>query len=158
MLSNERSRPLVFLWCALVFGACSTADAQDKQLPSPVVCPANITVVETVAPMAGWSVFPAKAQRSFERISVYSGTPGGGQEFDLAPDDQKEKGTRITQTWNLKAYRKAYRAMNVFIRCRYHDTSVVLLQDLPQDLTACTLRFTVNSKGNIAGESSMECR
>jgi len=153
MSLNKRSQLLAFLWCVLVFGACSTADAQDKQLPTQVVCPANITVAETVAPISSWSVVPTKVQRSFERISVFNGTPGG-QEYDLAPDDQKEKGTRITQTWNVKAYR----TMPVFIRCRYRGTSVVLLQDLPLEITTCTLRITTDAKGNITGESNMECR
>jgi hypothetical protein len=153
MSSNDRSRPLAFLWCALLFTTCSTARAQDTQPPSPVVCPANITVTETGSPVSRWSVVPSTDQRSFERISVYNGMPGE-QEFDLAPDDQKEKGAKITQTWDLKAYR----TMNIFIRCRYHNTSVVLLQDLPRALTVCKLQFILDSKGKIAGESSMECR
>jgi len=138
---------------ALLLGSCSIAGAQDKSVASSVVCPANITVAESVAPISGWTGAPAKAQHSFQRISVYNGTPGN-QEYDLAPDDEKEKGTRITQTWDLKAYR----TMNIFLRCRYHDTSVVLLRDLPPDLTACTLRFSLNAKGDIVGDSSMECR
>ena len=142
-----------FLCLAMTVSAGSTAHAQAKHQPAPIVCPANIAVIETVAPIAGWSALPVEARHKFERISVFNGTPGG-QEFDLAPDDQKQKGVRVTQTWDLKAYR----SMNIFVRCRYNDTSAVLLQDLPRELTACVLRFGLDSKGNIIGESSMECR
>ena len=103
--------------------------------------------------MSNWSVGQAKAQRSFERISVYN-VGADGQEFDLAPDDQKEKGKKITQTWNVKEYR----SLKVFMRCRYSGTSVVLLRELPPEVTTCTLRFTNAASGIVAGESSMECR
>lgn len=152
MSSIEHSLCIVFLGCSLgVF--LPRLDAQDKQTPARVVCPSNITVVETVAPISGWSVVPATSRRKFERISVYNGSPGG-QEYDLAPDDQKEKGKKITQTWDVKAYR----SMNVFIRCRYHDTSVVLLRELSSDVTSCTLQFTAATNGTVSADSTMECR
>ena len=153
MSSIERSLRRGFLGCSLAFLASPAGYAQQKQTSIPVVCPANIAVAETTAPAPSWSVAPAKSQHSFERISVYN-VGAGGQEFDLAPDDQKEKGKKITQTWNVKDYR----SLKVFMRCRYSDTSVVLLRELPSDITTCTLRFTYAASGIVAGESSMECR
>ena len=153
MSSIERSLRLGFLGCSLAFFASSAGYAQQKQTSTPVVCPANIAVVETTAQAPTWSVAPAKTQHSFERISVYN-VGADNQEFDLAPDDQKEKGAKITQTWNVKDYR----SLKVFMRCRYSDTSVVLLRELPPDITTCTLRFTYASGGIVSGESSMECR
>jgi hypothetical protein len=137
----------------LAFFASAAGYAQQKQTSAPIVCPANIAVEETTASVPGWSVTPAKSQHSFERISVYN-VGADGQEFDLAPDDQKEKGKKITQTWNVKDYR----SLKVVMRCRYSDTSVVLLHELPPNVTACTLRFTNAANGIVAGESSMECR
>ena len=153
MSSIERSMWLGCLGCSLALFASAAGYAQQKQTSTPVVCPANITVEETTAPAPTWSVAPAKSQHSFERISVYN-VGADGQEFDLAPDDQKEKGKKITQTWNVKDYR----SLKVFMRCRYSDTSVVLLQELPSKVTACTLRFINAANGIVAGESSMECR
>jgi hypothetical protein len=153
MSSIERSLRLGCLGCSLAICACAAGYAQQKQASLPVVCPANIAVVETTTPAPGWSVAPAKSQHSFERISVYN-VGADGQEFDLAPDDQKEKGKKITQTWNVKDYR----SLKVSMRCRYSDTSVVLLRELPPDITTCTLRFTNAASGIVAGESSMECR
>ena len=153
MSSIERSVRLGFLGCSLAWLAAPAGYAQQKRPSTPVVCPANITVVETTAPAPNWSVDQAKAQHSFERISVYN-VGADNQEFDLAPDDQKEKGKKITQTWNVKDYR----SLKVFMRCRYSDTSVVLLRELPPDITTCILRFTDSAKGIVAGESSMECQ
>jgi hypothetical protein len=153
MSSIERSLRLGCLGCSLAFFTSAAGHAQQKQTSTPVVCPANITVAETTAPLPNWSVAPAKTQHSFERISVYN-VGAGNQEFDLAPDDQKEKGKKITQTWNVKDYR----SLRVFMRCRYSGTSVVLLRELPPEVTTCTLQFAYVAGGIVAGESSMECR
>ncbi|MGD0930600.1 MAG: STY0301 family protein [Candidatus Korobacteraceae bacterium] len=153
MSSIERCLRLGLLGCSLAFSASAAGHAQQKQISTPAVCPASITVEETTAPAPNWSVAPAKSEHNFERISVYN-VGADGQEFDLAPDDQKEKGKKITQTWNVKDYR----SLKVFMRCRYQDTSVVLLRELPSAVTTCTLRFTDAANGIVAGESSMECR
>jgi len=152
MSSIERSLRLGLLGCSLVF-ASAAGYAQQKQTSASVVCPASIPVAETTTPTPNWSVTPAKSQHGFERISVYN-VGVDGKEFDLAPDDQKEKGKKVTQTWNVKDYR----SLKVFMRCRYSGTSVVLLRELPPDVTTCTLQFTDAAAGIAAGESSMECR
>ncbi|MGB8890295.1 MAG: STY0301 family protein [Candidatus Korobacteraceae bacterium] len=153
MLSIEHSLAWAFLWLSLALVDSSAALAQQKQLPAPVVCPTSITVDETAGPVSGWTVVPAKGQNRFERISVYN-VGADKQEFDLAPDHQKQNGTRVTQTWDLKGYR----TLSLFMRCRYQETSVVLLRELKPDVDTCTLRFTIDAKGNITGESNMECR
>jgi len=153
MSSLKRSLRLGFLGCWLALFASAAGYAQQKQTSTPVVCPANIAVEETTAPVPAWTVAPAKTEHSFERISVYN-VGAGGQEFDLAPDDQKEKGKKITQTWKVKDYR----SLKVFMRCRYSGTSVALLHELPPEVTSCTLRFTDAPAGIVAGESSMDCR
>ena len=117
------------------------------------VCPPVLATVETAQPVPAWNGTTVRAKHAFERISVYNGK-AGGQEFELAPDDQKQEGSRITQTWNLKGYR----SMNVFLRCRYHDTAVVLFRDLAPDIATCTLRFAIDGRGGITGKSEMECR
>lgn len=127
--------------------------AYGQQKAAPVVCPASIAVTESVAPIPGWSGAAAKTQHAFERISIFNGK-SGEREFELAPDNQKQEGNRIAQTWNLKGYR----TMNIFLRCRYHDTSVVLFMDLPPNIEFCTLRFAADSRGKILGKSDMECR
>jgi hypothetical protein len=60
----------------------------------------------------------------------------------------------VVQTWNLNAYR----TMNIFLRCRYRDTSVVLSMDLPPNLQTCTFSFETDSKGKITGKPGLLCR
>ena len=116
-------------------------------------CPATVKITETAVSIDGWKGSSATVERSFERISIYNGTDGG-QEYDLAPDDQKEQGKNIIQTWNLKGYRQ----MNIFMRCRYKDTSAVLSMDLPASLQTCTFSFISDAKGKIAGKPVVSCR
>jgi hypothetical protein len=136
--------------CALALLAFAPVYGQQK---AGVVCPPSITVTESAAAIPGWNVSTAKVEHAFERISVFNGKPGE-REFDLAPDDQKQAGNRVTQTWTLKPYR----TMNIFLRCRYHDTAVVLFMDLPPNIENCELRFTADTRGRITGKSDMECR
>jgi hypothetical protein len=144
----ERQR--LSLGVALALVAFAPAYGQQK---AAVVCPPSIAVTESAAPIPGWNISTGKVEHAFERISIFNGKPGE-REFDLAPDDQKQAGNRIAQTWTLKAYR----TMNIFLRCRYHDTAVVLSMDLPPNIEDCKLRFTADARGRITGKSDMECR
>src|SRR5260370_38007614 len=123
-----------------------------NQSPGSLVCPATITIIESVVPIPEWNGHPARVRRSFERISIYNGTDAG-QEFELAPDGQKEEGKTITQTWNLRGYR----TMNIFLRCRYHDTSAFLSINLPPQMETCTFLFVAAKHGAVAGKSDMQC-
>ncbi len=116
-------------------------------------CPEKLTVTETAAPVEGWKAADGKSEHAFERVSIYNGT-AGGQEYDLAPDTQSQASTRVTQTWKLKDYR----SMNLFLRCRYHDTAMVLYKDIPAGLQVCTFTFTSERKGDFLGKSALTCR
>lgn len=116
-------------------------------------CPDAIDVAETPAPVKGWTGSSGKSGHKFERISIYNGK-AGGQEYELAPDDEKKSGGKIVQTWNLKDYR----TMPLFLRCRYHDTSAVLFADLAAALATCTFTFTLDKSGNFLGKSTIQCR
>jgi len=95
---------------------------------------------------------PLELSRNFES-SRNCHTPGG-QEYDLAPDAEKNLAGKITQTWNLKDYR----TMNLFLRCRYHDTSATLFMDVPTSYTSCTFTFALDKKGVFIGKSNLLCR
>jgi hypothetical protein len=150
--TNGLTNSVLFV-CVLIGGASFSAFAQQSKSAAAILCPANITVNESAEPIPGWTITPSKTQHAFERISVYNGK-SGGQEYDLAPDDEKRQRNRITQIWMLKGYR----SMNIFLRCRYRGTSAILMMDLPPRIETCTLRFTIDSKSQIVGESEMECR
>jgi len=117
----------------LVFVAVAAAAGQTMS------CPESITV--------------AKTEHRFERVNIYNGKQGA-EEYDLAPDDEKTVGRTIVQTWLLKDYR----SMNLFMRCRYHDTEVTRSMDLPAPLQTCTFTFEMRKDGTIVGKSVVVCR
>ena len=93
------------------------------------------------------------AGHPFDRVSIFNGKQGG-QEYDLAPDDEKNVRGKITQTWFLKDYR----SMNIFLRCRYQGTEAVISKDIPANVQTCTLTFDISPKGEITGGRSFVCR
>jgi hypothetical protein len=112
-----------------------------------------VKVVETPTPPADWKAASGQSEHPFQRVSIYNGT-AGGQEYDLAPDGEKNVAGKIIQTWNLKDYR----IMNLFLRRRYHDTSATLFMDVPASYTSCTFTFTLDKKGVFVGKSNLLCR
>lgn len=140
-----------------LFFICSAATlaafAQNKPVAAALSCPESIKVTETAAPGPGWKAENGQSEHAFQRVSIYNGT-AGGKEYELAPDDEKNNAGKIVQTWKLKDYR----SMNLFMRCRYHDTAAVLVADLPPSLAVCTFTFTLDKKGNFLGKSSVVCR
>lgn len=116
-------------------------------------------VFVTVAAAAGQTlacpetITTAKVEHRFERVSIYNGKPGA-EEYELAPDDEKANGRAIIQTWFLKDYR----TMNLFLRCRYHDTTVTRTMDLPAHLQTCTFTFELRKDGTIVGKPAALCR
>ena len=136
--------------CFLILVAAVSAVSGRSQT---VACPESIAVTESAEVNGGWHPSRAKAEHRFERVSVFNGKQGG-EEYDMAPDDEKTSGRATVQTWVLKDYR----SMNLFIRCRYHDTAVTLDKDLPAPLQTCTFTFELRKDGTFAGTSKVVCR
>ncbi len=109
---------------------------------APLACPATLNPPGATG-----------AAREFERINIYNGKPGG-EEYDLAPDDQTEAGRKITQMWFLKDYR----SMPIFVRCRYRGTTAVTTLDVPAKYQKCTLTFEMDKKNTIIGKSEFSCK
>lgn len=106
--------------------------------------------------LQGQQVFTCPATNAghpFDRVSIYNGKQGG-QEYELAPDDEKKVRTKVTQSWFLKDYR----SMNIFLRCRYQGTEMVIAKDIPANLQTCVFVFDISSKGEITGGRSFACR
>jgi hypothetical protein len=95
----------------------------------------------------------ANAGHPFDRASIFNGKQGG-QEYELAPDDGKKVRARVTQSWFLKDYR----TMNIFVRCRYQGTEMVISKDIPANIQTCTFAFDISPKGDITGGRSFACR
>jgi hypothetical protein len=137
---------------ALCAGLAATFTAL-AQSPATLICPEKVTVSEAITPVPGWRSTASQSEHAFERVSVYNGA-AGGQEYELAPDDEKRTAGKIAQTWKLKDYR----TMNVFLRCRYHNTSAVLVRDAPESLQTCIFDFALDKNGSFIGKSALVCR
>jgi hypothetical protein len=143
-------RAATALALAAIAGAAGSARDQDQ---ATVSCPASVRVTETSLPIDGWKGSVATVERAFERVSIYNGN-SGGEEYDLAPDEQQQKARKMVLTWNLEGYR----TMNLFMRCRYRDTSTVLTMDLPPKLRTCTFSADTDAKGSTVGKPTASCK
>jgi hypothetical protein len=120
---------LALSFVAMAFGAAA-------QTRTTFACPENVD----------------HGSHAFLNASVYNGTPGK-DEYELKPDNEARHGNKVTLSWNLKDYRD----MNLFTRCRYHDTSTTVTKDLPAQLTTCSVTLELNARHDIVGKSQMSC-
>jgi hypothetical protein len=130
----------------MLAGICSAQSA------TPFSCPATLLVIQRPQPEGGWSGASSKAEHAFKTAKIYNGH-AGKEEYDLKPDSASERGRKITLRWNLKDYR----AMNLFIRCFYHDSDATVTANLPAPLATCAVSLEFNAKNEIIGASVMSC-
>jgi hypothetical protein len=148
IMRNRFGGALTITSLALAIG--SAAVAQDNR---GFACPASLTVLDQPQIPGGWSGAGGKLEHLFKTAKIYNGA-AGGKEFDLEPDDQKKAGKTLVLSWNLDAYRD----VNLFVRCFYHDTSATLHADLPPPLKKCSVTLEFNSANEIVGKSRMACQ
>jgi hypothetical protein len=132
--------------------ALAVPPQQSRGSQSELSCPAHLTIAETTTSPDGWTVRGSQAERPFERISVFN--EDSAHDYDLAPDDQKQDGSKVSQTWDLNSYR----TLPLFLTCRYQGTAVVLVKELPRSVVTCTLNFRIDRNGEITGTSTMACK
>jgi hypothetical protein len=115
----------------------------------PALLPADaFRCADTIAVKTGGT----SARKPFERISLLN--TDGKEEFDLAPDESKQSGSSLTQSWKVSSYR----ALPLVMRCRYQGTEEVVDMPVPQGITLCTLQVTMDVKARIVGAGKMTCR
>lgn len=140
---------VVLAWATF---ALAVPPQQSRGAESGLSCPAHVTIAETATSPEGWIVRGSQAERPFERISIFN--EDSAHDYDLAPDDQKQDGSKVSQTWDLNSYR----TLPLFLTCRYRGTAVVLVKELPRSLVTCTLSFRTDRNGEITGTSTMACK
>jgi hypothetical protein len=103
--------------------------------------------------------FEASASRSthpFSGATLYDGPPSGLS--SLVPDDEKAKGSRLTQTWRFDPTPDR----PVFLVCHYAATSAKLTQALPAEVRVCTMSFEWTDRDgrveNPAVPPALACR
>lgn len=139
------------LLCVMLVANATTL-SQVRAVHPTLRCPERIEITEQVSPIKGWEGHSAQVERRFERVSIYNGQPRG-QEFELAPENQQEVQGRVSQTWNLKGYR----SMNIFVRCRYSDTRVILVADIPSYDETCSFNFA-KMESQKEAKPTFQCR
>ena len=117
-----------------------------------MACPATITVRESATPVAGWTSDARQAPHKLARISILN-KDAQAREYELAPDDEKQAGKSITQSWNLKDYR----SMKLFLTCLYHDTTVTMSSEIPLSMSTCTYRFNLVGKEQTVEHPEINC-
>jgi hypothetical protein len=143
----------LLLAAGLLLAAQSILSSQGAPAPTPLTCPATITVTGTASVVTPWQAESAKSEHKFERPSIYNGTPGK-QEYDLAPDDTQTAGKRVRETWNLADYRD----MNLFVRCRYLGTPATVVTNIPAPLKTCVFSFQNVAGNQPAASPAFECK
>lgn len=114
----------------------------------PITCPAQVS---GAAPQ-GWTGPNADKAAPFERVSVFN-RDKDGKNYDLAPDDEKDQGSHITQVWELTDYRD----LPLLLRCRYKGTEATLTRELPAELKTCTFTYTAGKHGEVVAKPSVKC-
>jgi hypothetical protein len=99
-------------------------------------CPSQIKVEQTVldAP-AGWSVHNTRSLHPFVNVRFSDGDPS--QLVTLAPSRQKKRKGTPVDVWDFAAPSSE----GYWISCVYAETSVVVVRQLPADVTSCEVEY-----------------
>ena len=151
-MSSSKFAPGSIVVLARATFSLAAPPQQSRSAESGLSCPAHVTIAETTTSRYGWTVRGSQAERPFERISVFN--KDSARDYDLAPDDQKQDGSKVSQTWDLNSYR----TLPLFLTCRYRGTAVVLVKELPRSVVTCTLNFRIDRNGEITGTATMACK
>ena len=115
-------------------------------------CPDTALVTESAALVPGWQSSVSEMSRKFARIEI-ANRDDKDRDYQLAPDDEKQTGKDVVQTWNLTSYR----SMKLFLSCFYQDTRVVLSSEIPPGVQTCTFRFSYDSRNKALLDPKMDC-
>jgi hypothetical protein len=135
----------IVLTIGAVLVAWSSAAAAEPGL----TCPARLG---TTVP-AGWTGTASAREAAFLRISVLN-RDKDGEEYDLAPDDDKRQGKQIVQHWKLGFYRE----LPLYLRCRYRGTEATVMRELPPGLKQCEFRYVAGAHGEVVSKPEVDCR
>jgi hypothetical protein len=109
----------------------------------PIACPASIAVAETAKEVpGGWQAFADDEIHYLKRIGFFLGHPRGMAE--QVPD----RDTALRAVWQFPGKQSE----NYWIVCRYTDTSMTLVRQLPPGRSQCEV---ILSKGTA---KSVTCR
>lgn len=112
-------------------------------------CPPRLAV-QQAAPAApeGWKAFDTKREHPFIGVSFSEGTPD--RRYTLAPDRDRKTGPNAsTSTWTFSPGPEGH-----WVACTYAETAVVIAQKLPENVTACEVKYDTRHRPAIVREWS----
>jgi hypothetical protein len=116
-----------------------------------VVCPAELTVTERVAPPSGWSVAYAKTQRKLTGVGFFSGSPD--EMASLVNDDEQTTKDGAVLVWRFPPSKERY-----WVACYYADTATTLRRALPAEVGTCRVTYDKpGSDGRLGAPKSNSC-
>ncbi|STY29852.1 Uncharacterised protein [Legionella wadsworthii] len=107
-----------------------------------VSCPKEIQTNQSLKSIIkGWSVFIDGENHlsHFTRITFYSGPPQ--ENASLAPDDKNSTGKKMI--WN-------FNEGNIWLSCGYSNTSIQLIQKLPDKIKKCSVTYNADYSNVLA--------
>jgi hypothetical protein len=110
-------------------------------------CPDSIQVAEQATAPPGFAAEAGSSEHRFLQVAFFDG-PHSDRSGSLAPDNDTKRGRLSVQTFSFAA---PPRARPVYAVCRYRDTAAVLVVDVPDTISRCTLTFTYNQRTGAVG-------
>ncbi|MBI5256095.1 MAG: hypothetical protein HY855_06315 [Burkholderiales bacterium] len=121
-------------------------------LAAPVACPAVLSEVPSVSPVApGWTVLAQPGDRPLEQAGVYLGAPE--QRGALTPDTVQRDKQHEQLRWQL--HRKA--GDEFWIGCSYQGTTAMVFRKLESTTTRCQARYALLPTGRRLRLDSLDC-
>jgi hypothetical protein len=111
--------------------------------PPLATCPRSIDVQESLPSPEGFTAAATHVAHAFDGVTLFDGPPA--ELASLVPDDEKSKGSHLTQTWRFPSPREH----PLFLVCRYADTSATLTRELPAAVTTCSISLEWSEKGGV---------
>ena len=142
---------MICLGSVMPGGASFSAAVAESELR----CPPTVDTTEVARPVDGWSSQNGEAQRSLRGVSFYS-VGKDGREYELAPDDQKERGRVVRNVWEIHRYRDP--AAELVLRCHYTDTTVRLSTQISFAINTCYFDAEVTANGKVRSVVRMICK
>lgn len=105
-----------------------------QAMATPVNCPPIINTDQTLKQeINGWDGYTAAtdSQHVLQGITFYDKHPK--ENASLAPDNENTKNNKLVWTFDKKS--------DVWVACRYSNTNVQLIQQLPKERGNCTVTY-----------------
>jgi hypothetical protein len=117
-------------------------------------CPQKIAVEQKAsAPTADWAVSYSGYDTAISGVTIFEGPPA--QQASLVPDNEKDSGDNMIQTWRLPKSDRGY-----WLQCNYANTTAQISRQLPASVERCDVVYDHNLHFASGGDvvKSVNCK